>query len=206
MRIILIRHGETIANDLYNSGDERLLIGSLDNELTQLNDTGRKQAEEAKMIMDQIHVDEIYSSDLTRAKETATIIFGDRKIHQSALLRERSLGSDEGKKAKLVFQNENVWKYHVNSEKDPIELYLSKKVEDGESYQMVLDRCKEFLSQFDYNEDKTIAVIGHFHLIRCMIYSLLEKEPDRELFTMMIYNVTPIGYEYIDNQFVAYKL
>jgi|GEM_PF-6524434 len=33
MKLILIRHGETHANVLYDT-DERILIGALDNELT----------------------------------------------------------------------------------------------------------------------------------------------------------------------------
>ena len=39
MRFILIRHGETYANALYNT-NKRILIGALDQPVSQLNDVG----------------------------------------------------------------------------------------------------------------------------------------------------------------------
>ena len=34
-----------------------------------------------------------------------------------------------------------------------------------------------------------------------MIYALLNKKPDKELFKLMIPNATPILFEYLDGQF-----
>lgn len=201
MKVILIRHGETYANELYHT-ENRMLIGALENEWTQLNEAGKKQALEAKEIMDNIHVDEIYSSDLNRAIETAQIIFGNQDIQVTPLLRERSLGWEEGLNTIQRFLDEDVWKYHMNPEIDTIEECLNKKTTDGESYQMVIDRCIQFLNQFDYKEDKTIVIVGHFHLIRCMHYLLLNKEIDKDLFTMMIDNASPMIYEYINHKFI----
>lgn len=202
MRIILIRHGETYANELFNS-DKRLLIGALDSEVAQLNDTGRKQAIEARKQLENIQIDEIYSSDLGRTKETTSIIFPNRHYKTTPLLRERSLGSDEGKKASEVFKDETVWERHVNTEIDSIEECMSKKVSDGENYQDVFNRCEYFLKQFDFNEDKTIVIVAHFHFIRCMIYTLLNKKPDRALFQMMIENATPIIFDYHNDKFTC---
>ena len=201
MKFIIIRHGETYANALFNT-DDRILIGALDAPISQLNETGILQAHKTKEIMSNIKVDEIYCSDLGRTKQTANIIFEGKNIEYTALLRERSLGSDEGKRVDEVFSKEDVWKYHVNSELDPIDECLSKKVIDGECYNDVINRCKKFLSKFDYSDNKTIVVVAHFHFIRCFIYQLLNKEPDRELFTMMIHNSSPIVYSFNNGKFV----
>lgn len=200
MKIILIRHGETIANTLFNT-NERILIGALNTPITYLNENGIKQANQAKNKLKDIEIDEIYCSDLYRAKQTASIIFGEKEMHYTSELRERCLGSDEGKKASEVFKEPTAWNYHVNSETDSLENCLNKKVIDGESYQDVLNRCQHFLKSFDFEEDKTIAIVAHFHFIRCMSYVLLNKKPDLDLFHHHIPNATPITFEYIKNQF-----
>ena len=200
MKIILIRHGETYANDLFHSED-RILIGALDTEIAQLNEKGKQQAIEAGKKLENIQIDEIYSSDLGRTKETTSLVFPNREFKTTPLLRERSLGSDEGLTFTEVFSREGVWEYHVDSDVDSVEECMNKKVIDGECFQEVLERCHKFLSQFNFNEDKTIAVVGHFHLFRFMIYALLNKQPDKELFKMMIPNATPITFEYKNEKF-----
>ena len=201
MRFILIRHGETYANALYNT-DKRILIGALDQPVSQLNDVGIQQAKDTKVLLENYIIDEVYSSDLGRTKQTASIIFPNQNIQYTSLLRERSLGSDEGKTVQEVFSRDDVWKYHVNTEEDSIEDCLIKKVVDGESYIDVMKRCKKFLSQFDLNDDKTVVVVSHFHFLRCFIYVLLGKEPDREMMRMLIPNAYPMIYTNENNKFI----
>ncbi|MBQ9840512.1 MAG: histidine phosphatase family protein [Erysipelotrichaceae bacterium] len=135
-------------------------------------------------------------------KKTASIVFPNKNIQYTSLLRERSLGSDEGKLVEEVFSRDDVWKYHVNTEEDSIEDCLTKKVIDGESYIDVMKRCKKFLSQFDINDNKTIAIVSHFHFLRCFIYVLLNREPDREMMRMLIPNAYPMIYTYENNKFI----
>ncbi len=194
MQLILIRHGETYANVLYNTED-RILIGALDSNLTQLNETGRFQALQTKQRIQHLHIDEIYCSDLGRTKETAFIIFPDREIQFTELLRERSLGSDEGKRAVDLFQNETAWNYHVNLDQDSFETRLTKRVPDGENYLMVMERCRKFLHKLNFAEDKTIVIVAHFHLIRCMIAVLTHRENDETMFEWMIPNASPILFQ-----------
>lgn len=200
MKFILIRHGETYANSLYNT-EERILIGAHDAPVTYLNDTGKAQAASTHSILKDTQVDDIYVSDLTRTKQTASIVFPQRTFHYTPLLRERSLGSDQGKRASDIFQNEDAWNYHVDLEKDTLEQRLTKRVPDGENYLMVIDRCRTFLNQFNFNEKKTVAIVAHFHFIRCLIYVLLSKTPDLLMFELMIPNAEPIVFEYDGNQF-----
>lgn len=194
MQLILIRHGETYANVLYDT-QERILIGALESNLTQLNERGRLQALKTKQAIEQLHIDEIYCSDLGRTKETASIIFPNREIQFTQLLRERSLGSDEGKRAADLFKHEDAWKHHVNLEKDSFEERLTKRVPDGENYIMVMERCRKFLQTLHISEDTTIAVVAHFHLIRCMIAVLTHREDDPSMFDWMIPNAVPLFFQ-----------
>ena len=201
MKLILIRHGETYANALYHTPD-RILIGALDSPLTELNETGRLQALSTRNKLEGIHVDEVYCSDLTRTRQTASIIFGEREIHYTPLLRERSLGKDEGQRVDIVFADSEAWKYHVDYDKDTLEECLSKKVIDGENYLMVIDRCREFLNKLDFNEDRTIAVVAHFHLLRCLCYLIQNKPIDKEIYQLLIPNAEPMFFEFIQCRFV----
>ena len=67
-RLYLIRHGETDAN---KTG---VLMGSTD---IPLNDTGRQQAELLRDRINALEVDSIFASPLTRAVETASVVFGE---------------------------------------------------------------------------------------------------------------------------------
>ena len=205
MRIYLIRHGETHANVLFNT-PERLMIGALESPLTQLNDTGRQQAQETRRYFENVTVDRVISSDLGRTKETSSIIFPNHDVEFTPLLRERSLGSDEGKRTDLLFVHPEMQKHHVFTDIDPLDVCLSKRVPDGENYLMVMDRCREVLSQLDFSEDKTVALVAHFHTLRCMRYVLLNKEPDMEMFHLMIPNAKPALFEYQGNSFVEIPL
>jgi len=90
VRLILIRHGKTDWNVL-----ERYQ-GHSD---TELNETGRNQAQSLAREWENEPIDVIYSSDLTRAIQTAVIISNGRNIpiHKRAGLRECSFGIWEGK-------------------------------------------------------------------------------------------------------------
>ena len=205
MRIYLIRHGETHANVLFNT-PERMMIGALESPLTQLNETGRQQALQTRQYFEGVHVDQVISSDLGRTKETSSIIFPEFEVEFTPLLRERSLGSDEGKRTDLLYIYPEMQKHHVFTEVDSLEECLSKRVPDGENYLMVMDRCRKVLSQFDFKEDKTVALVAHFHTIRCMRYVLLDKKPDMELFHLMIPNAKPCLFEYQGDSFVEISL
>ena len=89
--LILIRHGETAWNR------ERRMQGQTD---TPLSDVGRAQADAVGQRMAQHPFAAIYSSDLTRAWDTAAAIAGahinGHEIRRDAALRERTFGVFEG--------------------------------------------------------------------------------------------------------------
>lgn len=89
--IYLIRHGETDWNC------EDRLQGHSD---IPLNHRGKAQARDIAERLKQVNVSQIYSSDLSRALETATIISSCLELNRvttSELLRERYFGYGEGK-------------------------------------------------------------------------------------------------------------
>ena len=200
MKIILIRHGETYSNTLFGT-DEQILIGALDNELTKLNDEGKKQAEKARDILGSLieEVDEIYSSDLVRTRQTTEIVFEGRAYKVDQRIRERSLGILEGMKV-----NEVKKQLELNNclpDDSEMETFFLRKHESGENYVDVYNRCKDFMKQFNYDSDKTICIVSHFHTIRCLLYVLMNKSFDEEFNSLLIKNATPYILEYKNGKF-----
>lgn len=89
--ICLVRHGETAWNV------ERRLQGHLD---VPLNDTGQAQAQATAANLATVHFAAVYSSDLQRARQTATAIArsraGEIEVEEQPRLRERHYGAFQG--------------------------------------------------------------------------------------------------------------
>lgn len=87
--LILVRHGETAWNR------ERRMQGQTD---TALSDIGRAQAAALGLRMKEAHIDALYSSDLSRAYDTAAAVavHTGHEIRKEPLLRERTFGIFEG--------------------------------------------------------------------------------------------------------------
>jgi 2,3-bisphosphoglycerate-dependent phosphoglycerate mutase len=87
LRIYLARHGQTDWNAL------RRLQGQTD---TELNATGREQADLLRLRMQGVAIDAIYSSALRRSRDTAAIVAGGRTVRSLAALNEQHVGRFEG--------------------------------------------------------------------------------------------------------------
>ena len=90
MNIYVIRHGQTDYNV------RKLFQGQMD---INLNEVGKKQAEETAKKFEGVKIDNIISSPLSRAYETAQYISEVTKtpIEIEEGLKERSFGQMEGK-------------------------------------------------------------------------------------------------------------
>ncbi len=89
MRLLLIRHGESVGNA------ERRLQGHLD---SPLSDRGRHEAALLAERLSRLQIDTLYTSPLIRASETAAMVAEQRGLtvtHQDGLM-ERDVGEAAG--------------------------------------------------------------------------------------------------------------
>jgi broad specificity phosphatase PhoE len=87
LRIYLARHGQTAWNA------ERRLQGGKD---IPLNDTGREQARALAARLEGIPLDRIYTSALSRSRQTAEPLAGRAPVEALPGLNEQSIGAFEG--------------------------------------------------------------------------------------------------------------
>ncbi len=149
MKIYVVRHGETNIN-------KENRINSLNDE--DINETGIKQAEEAREKLKNVSYDLVICSPLTRTRHTANII-NDKGV--DTIFDDRLLERDAGiyTKALISTIDINDW-WNVN----PVNDYC-----DAESVEDVLKRVYSFLD--DINEkykDETILVVTHGGVCRAI--------------------------------------
>lgn len=135
MILYIVRHGETEWNRIHR------VQGRTD---IPLNDYGRHLARETAEGMKDIHLDLCYTSPLSRAKETAQIILGDRDIPvcEDRRIQEISFGAYEGVRSAGD---------DADSKSRAFRLFFTdtKNYEappDGETISRLYERTGEFLS------------------------------------------------------------
>jgi broad specificity phosphatase PhoE len=149
--LLLVRHGET---DWNRDGRWQ---GHSD---TQLNDVGRKQA--ARLAAALHGVDVVYSSDLSRARETAEILAArlELPVHVDARLRERSFGTWEGKTGPEI--EADFADAHAR--------WLAGEgpgADDAEPFEAFAARVHAFLAEaIERHPDETVLVVAHGGSIR----------------------------------------
>lgn len=139
MKIYIIRHGQTDWNV------EGRYAGRID---IPLNRTGIKQAEEIREKFKNVKFDKVFSSPLSRAYQTAKIIY-DGEIIKDERIIERYNGELEGKlkseiKEKINFNDPNKTKYNI------------------ESIISIRERIKDFFDDITTNyKNQNILVVMH---------------------------------------------
>ena len=170
MKIYLVRHGETEWNK------EGKLQGQSD---IPLNEYGRELAQITAEGLRDIPFDAVYCSPLIRAKETAEIIKGDRKIpiYFDQRIKEISFGVEEGANLQEIKKNE----------KDPLynfihhtEKYIPP--EKGESFKELYKRSAEFMKEVLIPAQKkyeTLLLVAHGALNRSILNQIAGIPIDR---------------------------
>lgn len=186
MKLYLIRHGETDVNRILNHGvtgpmhNEPVTFKEGDDTNVALNIYGRRQAVDAVNVLAD-HVDEIYSSLLLRAKETAEIIAQKKGVPLSSIiirpeLAEYSMGSLEGLslEKKIEVAGGKVWGSGVLCTYDYTKW-------GGDSWKTIYDRLNSFFKELKENngDDKIVVCVTSAGVIR-MTYKILfsDKAPD----------------------------
>ncbi len=164
VKIILIRHGITDWNLA------RRYQGHTD---IPLNEKGREQARELASMLAKEPIDVIYSSDLSRAYETAQIIAEGRNIpiQKSKTLRETHFGQWEGLTMDEIYSKcpEDV----TRLKKDPVH----GKRPGGESRKMMYERVKTTLEKIIRDHPgKTVAVVSHQGALAAAVCALTGEE------------------------------
>ena len=162
-RLVLIRHGETLANA------QHLLQGASDGPLTV---QGEQQSKQLGQHLRSFPIDHIFSSDLIRAIKTAEAIAEHHKavIEITPLIREWDCGVWDGRTAKEFLE------MLANSGKS----ISAFEPEGGETLTEVRIRAVKFLDRIlAHDRGKTVAVCSHGDFMRMFVGCLLNLDIDQ---------------------------
>lgn len=159
----LIRHGETDFNK------KRFFYGKAD---VSINETGKEQASKIHQLLKGRAISRIYTSQLKRTQETATIIFPDQIPTAYKALNERDFGLWEGRTAnEIQAAFPLVWEEWLES---PFDVTPSK----AEPFQKFKDRVQSIVEEIRETDDDEIAIVGHLGVLRLIYQFLVDPEAD----------------------------
>ncbi len=167
--LLLVRHGQSAGNAMH------LYQGQMDMPLTDL---GRRQAEALAGRLADRHIDILYSSDLSRALETAQIV-GKRLGLEPILdrrLREVDLGGWSGlTRAQVIARYPEEWERWSRGE--------DIDHAGGETFAQLWARVRDFIEDvLERHPGKTILAVTHGGVSRILVSRLLGMNL-REMFT-----------------------
>lgn len=178
--IYIVRHGQS-------EGNVDHVAGGPDPKLTAL---GQKQIRNVKKKLKNISFDAIFSSDMTRAIQTAEILNTERKlaIATHKVLRERHFGNFyDGKNHQEIMHYLDILHQKFKDMSDD-EVWVHKEVADMESYEEASTRFITFLREVAVGyQGKTLLIIGHGNLMRSFLVKL-GYETFSELRTKIVVN------------------
>jgi len=146
--LYLCRHGESEYNE------KRIIQGHID---TFLTPKGTFQARLAGEHLKKYKIDKIYTSDLRRAYQTATVIgdiLGIEPIVDKRI-REMSFGQWEGK------AYETIYKDHIEDWNNWLKNPVACPLPSQEDFLEFGKRLKDFLSYIKTEKEENILVVGH---------------------------------------------
>lgn len=157
-RVFIVRHGETTWNKL------RKVQGGKDIPLSEI---GRQQAEKLALRLQTEHIDHIYSSHLTRARETGETISRYHPTTPFTIrfdLGEYKMGQIEG------MTLDEIAKIHPQTEWD-LEDFRSRV--GAESYVAYINHFSRYLpALFSRHNEKTILLSTHGGKMKSLLRSL----------------------------------
>ncbi len=157
MELFLCRHGETKRNQ------ENIIQGHSESEISE---RGRKQIEKLAERLGNEKIEQVYSSDMQRAVETAEKVAEQHDLEVQTLegLREVDRSKFEGKEIDELIEI---------VENSDVEDYLWKP-ENGESLEDTKNRYTKTINSIrEKHEDGKVAVISHGAAITSGILGLL---------------------------------
>ena len=156
MILFLIRHGQTVANL------EGIYSGQSDAKLTDL---GRTQAEAIRPILANYSFDRVYSSDLSRAYETAALALPGCEPIQTPLVRETCIGDLTGQSIAAVRERYG----NLKGNFAPF---------GGEDQNMLCDRGAAFLKLLEDDPCNCVACFTHSGYMKAVLRCVLGRQTD----------------------------
>jgi len=160
VRIILVRHGETVHNK------RKAFAGKIDSPLTEL---GRKQAEKLGNFFRETRFSRIYASPLRRALDTALEIerrnLKGARVEIVPALIEKYSGRLEGKEHRQV--SGEIWK---KMRKHPADIF--ERIEGGESMEDVRKRVAPIAKALLSEKSGTYGIVAHGGTVRALFSEL----------------------------------
>ncbi|MDO8538432.1 MAG: histidine phosphatase family protein [archaeon] len=153
MKLIIVRHGETIENQ------KKILMGHLPGILSS---NGIEQAKTIALKLKEEKIDAIYSSDLARAADTAKEIAKFHphiKLILSQELRERFIGTFQGKPREEVG-----WRTILGKDS------IIPQPKNMESMKQLFERANLFLKKIkETHKNQTVVIVAHYGIITALI-------------------------------------
>lgn len=188
LKIILIRHGKSIANDTHT------FEGLFDN--TSLSKKGILQAKKlAKKLKDE-DISAIYSSDLNRAIETANEIAKIKNLNiiTDCRIREFNLGEFNGKENYL-----EKWRLFKKNKLDEGFLEEDIRPNNGENFFDFEKKINSFLGDIIHHKG-TILIVAHEGTNRILL-NLIQGRTKKEFKDIKQKNTCTNTIEYINKKY-----
>ena len=172
LRLLLVRHG------LSSFNRERRIQGR--NDLSTLTTDGQQQAIKTGQVLSKLPINAVYSSPLKRAAATTSKLLEECSHEQKPIfdegLLEIELGPWSGMTADEV--KEKFPAIYKTWQTKPEELILKRS--DGSEFkpiQELIDQAADFLQRLlkvhSPKENKTILIVAHNAILRCIVLHLL---------------------------------
>ena len=160
-------------------------------------DTGRQQAASVVPLLQGIRFDEVFSSDLLRARQTAQVVLPDYEPVLSDKIREINVGSISGTlRTELT---EKLGDKYTNAV-----INHDYTCFGGENDDMVHDRVSAFMKELEKLEGcENVAVFGHEGTAHAMVSYVLDARFDIKC--LRIPNCSVIVFSYEDGRWKLEK-
>ncbi|MBQ8600746.1 MAG: histidine phosphatase family protein [Clostridia bacterium] len=183
MRVYVIRHGESETNL------NKKWTGWFDAHLT---DKGKDDAQKAGNILKDIPFEKIYTSDLSRAVETAKIAIPDCCYETSHLLREIHVGTLANNPLSIL-SNEQRARIRKCGYVDF----------NGETIEAFYSRICQVMKKLETLNCETVALFTHAGWLRGMLDTVVDAYLPRE--HVRCNNCTVAIFEYINNTWLLHS-
>ena len=183
-KLYLIRHGETEQN---KTG---VLMGSTD---TPLNDHGRLQAASLRERINALEVDSIFASPLSRAVETATLVFGEQaRIVTDTSLQEYHFGEWEGMHfSDISKQYPEVWRMWLTD-------WEQTRIPGAEPFAAFKVRVISMVEEIVRNHPgRRVAVVSHGGCIRSILAHFFCESVSKGYWRFKVDNATLSEVEFM---------